>query len=61
MKIGVLGAGHVFLHMQTVESKGITEETISQYQMCFWNLSMEYKEKTQSRHHVSFTARIASH
>lgn len=52
MKIGVLGAGHVFLHMQTVDSEEITEETISQYQMCFWNLSMEYKEKTQSRHPV---------
>lgn len=57
MKIVLLWAGHVFLHMQTVDSEGIAEEIISQYQMCFRNLKMEYRDKTQSRHHVSITAR----
>lgn len=57
LKIGLLGAGHVFLHVQTVDSEGITEEIISQYQMCFWNLNVEYREQTRSRHHESITAR----
>lgn len=39
MKIGLLGAGHVFLHMQTVDSEGITEEIISPHQMCFWDMN----------------------